>query len=122
MTDPTAGKTPGRQRIKTLTQAALNADMTVGQVEALLVDLESTVVDLNQSIGGLNITMERFNDTITRIDELAPRLFGVVERMERIVERVEVMVGVGETVLAPVAATENAVRRVLLAVRRSAGI
>lgn len=123
MADPSAGKTgrtpPGRQRIKTLTQAALNADMTVGQVESLLVDLELTVVDLNKSIGSLDTTMARFNETITSIDELAPRLVNMVERLEGIVNRVEAMVDIGEAVTSPLATAENAVRGLLDAVRRT---
>lgn len=57
--------------------------------------------------------MARFNETITRIDELRPAVVrgagadGAHRRAGQ-----EVMVGVGETMLAPVAATENAVRRV----------
>ena len=61
-----------RQRIKTLTQAALNADATVEQVDTLLTDLGETLTDLNNSTSGLDATLVRFNDTITRIDELAP--------------------------------------------------
>ena len=76
---------PAQQRLKTLAQAALNADVTVGQVDALLSSLTETLTDLNQSTDGLDATLERFNATITRIDELAPRLIGVVERLEAIV-------------------------------------
>lgn len=43
---------PVSGRIKTLTQAALNADMTVEQVETLLDELSSTLVDLNKTTGG----------------------------------------------------------------------
>ncbi len=75
--DGRARPNSGRQRIRTLTQAALNADMTVEQVDTLLTDLSTTLVDLNKSTGGLDVTLDRFNDTITRIDELAPRLIGV---------------------------------------------
>ena len=112
----------GRQRIKTLTQAALNADVTVEQVDALLTGLGVTLVDLDKSTSGLDATLERFNETITRIDELAPRLIAVVERLEVIVDRVERIVGLGESVIAPWTATENVVRGALNAVRKSAGL
>ena len=45
---PTAAGT-GRQRIKTLTQAALNADVTVEQVDTLLTDLGDTLTVLDKS-------------------------------------------------------------------------
>jgi hypothetical protein len=112
----------GRQRIKTLTQAALNADVTVEQVDTLLSDLGETLSVLDRSTSGLDATLERFNATITRIDELAPRLIGVVERLEGIVDRVERIVGIGESVMAPWSATENAVRGAVKAVRKSTGI
>jgi hypothetical protein len=75
----------GRQRIRTLTQAALNADVTVEMVETILTDLGDTLAVLDKTTVGLDTTMDRFNETITRIDELAPRLFGVVDRLEAIV-------------------------------------
>ena len=46
----------------------------------------------------------------------------MVDRMEQIVERVDTLVGVAETVIAPVTATESAVRRMLGTVRRTARI
>ncbi|MCW2732961.1 MAG: ATPase [Mycobacterium sp.] len=113
---------PARQRIRTLTHAALNADATVEQVQALLGDLGRTLTDLNSSTSSLDVTLERFNETITRIDELAPRLIGVVERLEAIVDRVERIVGIGESVMAPWSATEHAVRGAVNAVRKSTGL
>jgi hypothetical protein len=113
---------PARQRIRTLTHAALNADATVEQVEVILADLGQTLADLDASTSSLDVTLERFNATITRIDELAPRLFGVVDRLEAIVGRVERIVSVGESVVAPLAATEHVVRGALNAVRKSAGL
>ena len=96
----TSGRSPrprtGRERIKTLTQAALNADGVPSAKDV--------------------------NALITRIDELAPRLIGVVERLEVIVERVEKIVGLGEQVMAPWTATENAVRGAVNAVRKSTGL
>ncbi len=116
------GGRPAARRIKTLTQAALNADATVEQVETLLIDLDRTVVKLNSSIGDLDVTLERFNSTITSIDELAPRLISMVERLENIVSRVEAMVDIGEAVASPLATAENAVRGVIEAVRRTTGL
>jgi ABC-type transporter Mla subunit MlaD len=112
----------GRQRLKTLTQAALNADVTVEQVGALLGGLGETLTDLDKSTSGLDATLERFNETISSIDELAPRLISVVERLEAIVSRVERIVEIGESVMAPWAATENAVRGAVNAVRKSTGL
>lgn len=48
-----------RSRIKTLTQAALNADETVEQVEDVLDGLSSTLKELSSSLAALNATVER---------------------------------------------------------------
>ena len=112
----------GGERIRKLAQAALNADVTVEQVDTILEGLTETLEDLNKSTGNLDATLERFNDTISRINELAPRLNAVVDRMEGIVVRVERIVGVGESVIFPLAATEQAVRGAVNKVRRSAGL
>jgi len=117
MVDKGDGKNQ-RGRIRTLTQAALNADVTVSQVETILGDLGGTLDDMNKTIITLDTSIERFNETISRIDELAPRLFGVVERMESIVERVESMVDLAESVIAPITATESAVRGALKSLLR----
>jgi ABC-type transporter Mla subunit MlaD len=109
----------GRERIQKLAQAALNADVTVDQVDAILVGLSETLEDLNNSTGNLDATLERFNETISRINELAPRLNAVVDRMEGIVGRVERIVEIGEAAVAPLTATESAVRGAINAVRRS---
>jgi ABC-type transporter Mla subunit MlaD len=112
----------GRERIQKLAQAALNADVTVDQVDAILAGLGETLEDLNSSTGNLDATLERFNDTISRINELAPRLNAVVDRLEGIVDRVERIVGIGEAAVAPLAATESAVRGAINAVRRTTRI
>ncbi len=112
----------GGERIRKLAQAALNADVTVGQVDTILEGLAETLQDLNHSTGNLDATLERFNDTISRINELAPRLHAVVDRMEAIVVRVERIVGIGESVISPLAATELAVRGEYNTVRRTAGL
>lgn len=113
---------PAQQRLKTLAQAALNADVTVGQVDDVLQGLSETLEDLNGATGNLDHTLERFNATISAIDELAPKLISVVERMEAVVERVERIVGLGEAVVAPLSATENAVRGAISAMRSRAGL
>jgi ABC-type transporter Mla subunit MlaD len=116
-----AGARTGTERIRKLAQAALNADVTVDQVDTILQGLSETLVDLNNSTGNLD-TLERFNETINQINELAPRLFAVVDRLEAIVSRVERIVGIGEAAVAPLAATESAVRGVVNRVRRTAGL
>ena len=79
--------------------------------------LSETLVDLNNSTGNLDATLERFNETINSLNELAPRLIAVVDRMEGIVARVERIVGIGESVMSPWAATEQAVRGAVKAIR-----
>ena len=112
----------GTERIRKLAQAALNADVTVEQVDTILEGLSETLVDLNHSTGNLDATLERFNETINQINELAPRLFAMVDRLEAIVARVERIVDLGEAAVAPIAATESAVRGVVNRVRRTAGL
>src|SRR6478735_9747419 len=117
-----AGARTGTERIRKLAQAALNADVTVEQVDAILEGLSETLIDLNKSTGNLDATLERFNHTINSINELAPRLIAVVERLEGIVSRVERIVGIGESVMSPLAATEQAVRDAVNKVRKSTGL
>lgn len=112
----------GPERLRKLAQAALNADVTVEQVDTILEGLSETLDDLNSSTANLDATLERFNDTINQINQLAPRLNAVVDRMERIVGRVERIVGMGESVMLPLAATEQAVRGAVSKVRRTTGL
>jgi ABC-type transporter Mla subunit MlaD len=112
----------GTERIRKLAQAALNADVTVDQVDTILQGLSETLIDLNNSTENLDVTLVRFNETINHIDELAPRLNAMVDRLEAIVERVERIVDLGEAAVAPLAATESAVRGVVNKVRRSTGL
>jgi ABC-type transporter Mla subunit MlaD len=112
----------GPERIRKLAQAALNADVTVDQVDTILEGLSETLIDLNNSTGNLDATLVRFNETINHINELAPRLNAMVDRLEAIVDRVERIVGLGEAAVAPLAATESAVRGVVSKVRRSTGL
>jgi len=120
MADKTVRNGPERNRIKTLTQAALNADKTVEQVEDVLDGLGNTMVELNSSLSALNATVERLEGgldhlegVLQSLDDLAKRLIALVEPVEAIVQRIDYMVGVGETVMSPLSVTEHAVRGVL---------
>lgn len=120
MADRTVRSGPERSRIKTLTQAALNADKTVEQVEDVLDGLGKTMVELSNSLSALNGAVERLEGgldhlegTLHSLDDLAKRLIALVAPVEAIVERIDYMVGVGETVMSPLSMTEHAVRGVV---------
>lgn len=124
MADKSAGGRPPRQRLKTLTQAAMNADVTVNQLEDVLGGLGDTLTDLNNSLSNLNSAVDRldsgldhFEATLSRIDDLMKRLVTLVAPVEAIVERIDYMVGVGETVMSPFSVTEHAFRNLVNAVR-----
>jgi ABC-type transporter Mla subunit MlaD len=124
MADKSAGSRPPRQRLKTLTQAAMNADVTVNQLEGVLGGLGDTLGDLNDSLTRLNTAVDRldagldhFEATLGRIDDLMKRLVTLVAPVEAIVERIDYMVSVGETVMSPLSVTENAFRNMINAVR-----
>jgi len=124
MADKSAGGRPPRQRLKTLTQAAMNADVTVNQLEDVLGGLGDTLGDLNDSLSRLNTAVDRldagldhFEATLSRIDDLMKRLVTLVAPVEAIVERIDYMVGVGETVMSPLSVTEHALRNMINAVR-----
>ena len=128
MADKSADNRPPRQRIKTLTQAAMNADVTVNQLEDLLGGLGDTLSDLNTSLSNLNGAVDRldggldhFEATLSRIDDLMQRLVTLVAPVEAIVERIDYMVGVGETVMSPFSVTEHAFRNVVNALRDRTG-
>jgi ABC-type transporter Mla subunit MlaD len=120
-TQSTRNRSP-QQRVRTLAQAALNVDATVEQLEALLSGVTETLDDLNQATLDIGSTMRRFNETLNHVEELAPKLIAVVERMEAIVGRVERIVDIGETLVSPLAVTENVVRGAISVVRQRAGI
>jgi ABC-type transporter Mla subunit MlaD len=124
MADKSAGERPARQRIKSLAQAALNADVTVEQLEGVLdglggtiTDLDDSLTNLNNAIGRLNDGLDHFEATLHRIDDLMKRLVTLVAPVEAIVERIDYMVGVGETVMSPLSVTEHAVRNAFNALR-----
>jgi ABC-type transporter Mla subunit MlaD len=109
MTDNDAPRT-GRGRIKTLAQAALNADLAVEQVETVLTNLATSLEALDKSTAGLDRSLVTFNDSLSNLNDTLGRLEGIVDRVERIVE-------IGEAAVAPLAATESAVRKVVKTIR-----
>ncbi|MGD1282392.1 ATPase [Mycobacterium seoulense] len=120
MADRTVRGGQERNRLKTLTQAALNADKTVEQVEDVLDGLSRTMTELNTSLSNLNATVERMESgldhldgTLSRLDDLARRLIVLVEPVEAIVGRIDGMMKMGETMMTPLSMTENAVRGAL---------
>jgi ABC-type transporter Mla subunit MlaD len=124
MADRSSGPGHERKRIKTLAQAAMNADLTVGQLEDVLTGLGDTMNELNSSLSRLNGTVERLeggldhlDGTLASLDDLAKRLIALVEPAQAIVERIDYIVSVGETVMSPLSVTEHAVRQVLTALR-----
>ncbi|KAA1432110.1 ATPase [Mycolicibacter arupensis] len=124
MADRSSGSGTERKRLKTLAQAALNADVTVGQLEDVLDGLGGTMNELNSSLSHLNATIERLGggldhleETMSSLDDLARRLVTLIEPVEAIVSRIDYLVEVGETAMAPLTATENAVRGVFNAMR-----
>lgn len=124
MADRGSATGPERRRLKTLAQAALNADVTVGQLEEVLTGLGGTMNELNSSLAGLNATVERLGNgldhleqTMAGLDDLARRLVSLIEPVETIVSRIDYIVGVGETAMSPLAVTENAVRGMFNAMR-----
>jgi ABC-type transporter Mla subunit MlaD len=124
MADKSAGDRPARQRIRTLTQAAMNADVTVNQLEGVLGGLGDTLGDLNDSLTNLNTAIGRLDDgldhfenTLVRIDDLMGRLVTLVAPIEAIVERIDYIVSVGETVMSPLSITEHAFRNAFNALR-----
>ncbi|MFV0495464.1 ATPase [Mycobacterium sp.] len=120
MADRSGGRpTPARQRMKTLTQAALNADKTVEQVEDVLDGLGSSLTELNSSLSTLNSTVARLeggldhlDGTLSSLDDLAKRLVTVLEPVEAILARLDHLVSWGETMMAPINVTDHVVRGV----------
>lgn len=115
-TDP---RGPERQRFKKLAQAALNADVTVDQVEGILADLGDTLVDMNKTMTGLDgaidtmdATLSKLSGTLDQVDSTIATMGDIVDRLEQVVSRVEVLVGIGEAALRPLGAIETAGRTV----------
>ncbi|EON33450.1 MULTISPECIES: hypothetical protein [Gordonia] len=111
---------PERQRIKKLAQAALNADVTVEQLEGILADMGETLDGLGPTLDGLNSTIAKLDSTLVRlsgtldqVDATVDRMSDIVGRLERVVGRVEALVGIGETALKPLGALESAGKSVV---------
>lgn len=116
----TPSRPPERQRIKKLAQAALNADVTVEQLEGILADMGETLDGLGPTMDGLNSTIAKLDSTLVRlsgtldqVDATVDRMSDVVGRLERVVGRVETLVGIGEAALRPLGALESAGRSVV---------
>ncbi|MFW0784525.1 hypothetical protein AAFP35_08370 [Gordonia sp. CPCC 206044] len=108
------GRPPERQRFRKLAQAALNADVTVEQVEVILADLGDVLVDMNKTIGGLDgaidnlgDTMSRLTGTLDQVDATVIAMGDVVGRLERVVGRVEALVALGESAFRPLGVLES---------------
>lgn len=116
-----SGVRPGeRQRFRKLAQAALNADMTVDQVDTILADmgdaldgLGSTLTDLDGTIARMETTLTQLSTTLVQVDQTVDRMAEVVGRLEQIVGRVEAIVAMTETALRPLGALESAGRTML---------
>ena len=109
MEEKTRHRTPA-ERLRTLAQAALNADETVDQMDHILDDLEVNLLGLNKAVGTMEESLEYFNTTLHRLNASLAQLEGMMGRVMRLVE-------VAESAMAPVAATDSAVRGVLKALR-----
>ncbi|GAC85946.1 hypothetical protein [Gordonia paraffinivorans] len=117
--EATSSKPADRQRIRKLAQAALNADVTVEQLEGIIADMGETLEGLGPTMTKMDATIERLDATLVRmsgtldqVDTTVDRMAEVVMRLERVVARVEVLVGIGEAALRPLGAIESAGRSV----------
>jgi ABC-type transporter Mla subunit MlaD len=99
------------ERLRTLAQAALNADETVDQMDHILDDLELSLGGLNKAVGTMESSLEYFNDTLHRLNASLGQLEGMLVRVVRLVD-------LAETAMAPVAATESVVRGVFGVLKR----
>lgn len=115
-----------RQRFRTLAQAALNADRTVGQMDSVIEGMGSALADFDRAMTGFDTTLESFTGalddfsaTLARVDAMVTNMVGVVERMEKIAGRVEAIVDIAEKLMAPVASAESMVRGLLGLGRRA---
>lgn len=110
---------PASQRFRKIAQAAMNADMTLEQVEEVLGNMgeilggmQQTMDNLDGAVVTLDETMANMNRTLSQIDDMTARMTTIVGRMEGIVGRVEHLVGLGEVALLPVSVLESAGRGV----------
>jgi uncharacterized phage infection (PIP) family protein YhgE len=70
------------ERIRTLAQAALNADETVDQMDHILDDLEVNLVGLNKAVGTMEASLEYFNQTLHRLNESLEQLESMMGRVQ----------------------------------------
>lgn len=99
------------ERIRALAQAALTADETVDQMDHILDDLEVNLVGLNKAVGTIEASLAYFDETLNRLNASLSQLEGVMGRVVRLVD-------LAESAMAPLAATESAVRGVFNTIRR----
>lgn len=109
-------------RIRTLTDAALNVDATVDQLDSLITAMDTTMTGMGGTMEAFEKTLLVMNSAMTRVDDLldevSPRLVEMLGRLEVIIGKVERVVGVAETAMIPLSVTESAVRSVVNVVRR----
>ena len=110
MEEKTRPRSPA-ERIRTLAQAALNADETVDQMDHILDDLEHNLVGLNKAVGTMEASLDYFNQTLHRLNANLEQLEGMMGRVMKLVD-------VAESAMSPVVATEAAVRGVFNVIRR----
>ncbi len=115
MADRTVRGAQERSRIKTLTQAALNADKTVEQVEDVLDGLSRTMTELNSSLTALNATVERMESGLDHLD-------GTLSSLDELARRLIVLVAPLEAMMSPLSATEHAVRGVVNRLRNRSAL
>ncbi|WP_408016171.1 hypothetical protein [Rhodococcus artemisiae] len=108
---------PERQRLRKLAQAALNADMTVDQLQTIIGDLDrtlgnmdNTISGLDGAIAGLGVTLARFDRTLDQVDATVTKMGDVVGRLERVTGRLESLVDIAEIATRPLGALESAGR------------
>lgn len=103
-------QTAERQRFRKLAQAALNADVTVDQLQTIIDDVGTTLGGMDRTLIGLDDTLRRFGATLDSVDATVARMTVVVDRMERITGRLESIVDIVELAVKPIGTLEAAGR------------
>lgn len=79
-----------RQRFRKLAQAAMNADVTVGQLDTIIGDLGGALTDfdramgdgpIDRTLGSFGAAMDDFSATLARVDSTVTKMVAVVERI-----------------------------------------
>ncbi|MGN5238717.1 MULTISPECIES: hypothetical protein [unclassified Rhodococcus (in: high G+C Gram-positive bacteria)] len=116
---PHGERQPERQRLRKLAQAALNADMTVDQLQTIIGDLDRTLGNMDHTISGLDgaiaglgVTLARFDRTLDQVDATVSQMSDVVGRLERVTGRLESLVDIAEIAVRPLGALEWAGRSI----------